>query len=60
MQIFNRQAFVCFNRDRILITGGGGYIGSVLVKNLLDQNYNVNVLDSFRHGKEGILNFSKL
>ena len=31
----------------ILITGGGGYIGSILVGYLLKEKYNVTVLDSF-------------
>lgn len=34
----------------ILVVGGAGYIGSVLVKNLLNDNYNVRVLDSLMCG----------
>lgn len=35
---------------RILITGGGGYIGSILVPLLLERGDQVTVLDTFKHG----------
>lgn len=38
----------------VLVTGGAGYIGSVLVQNLVNQNYNVTVLDSLIYGNDGI------
>lgn len=37
---------------RVLITGGAGYIGSVLVRRLLDRNYDVRVVDSGFFGVE--------
>jgi nucleoside-diphosphate-sugar epimerase len=41
----------------ILITGGAGYIGSLLTSELLRLNYRVTVLDSLLFGGEAILPF---
>ncbi|EPA05296.1 NAD-dependent epimerase/dehydratase [Candidatus Nitrosarchaeum limnium] len=41
---------------KILITGGGGYIGSVLSKYLLNNGYSVTVLDNFRYNQNSLLN----
>lgn len=40
------------NKKHVLITGGGGYIGSVLIKSLLERGYLVKVLDKFIFGSE--------
>ena len=37
---------------KILVTGGAGYIGSVMVRQLLDKNYSVRVIDSLKWGGE--------
>jgi len=37
-------------KERILVTGGAGYIGSVVAEGLLSQGYDVTVLDNLSHG----------
>lgn len=39
---------------KVVVTGGGGYIGSVLVAKLLEKNLNVTVLDECLYGNEGL------
>ena len=41
----------------VLITGGAGYIGSVLVPYLLELGYKVTVLDNLRYGQSSLFGF---
>ena len=47
-----RRTHLSPNKKHVLITGGGGYIGSVLIKSLLEKGYRVKVLDKFIFGSE--------
>ena len=44
---------------RLLVTGGAGYIGSVLVERLLQKGYSVTVLDRLFFGKESLKKWEK-
>ena len=37
---------------KVLVTGGGGYVGAILVPQLINAGYEVNVLDLFLFGEE--------
>lgn len=39
---------------KVLVTGGAGYIGSVLVRQLLQKNYQVRVIDSLKFGGDAL------
>jgi len=41
-------------KKSILITGGAGYVGSILTKKLVEQNFDVKVIDSLIFGNDGI------
>ena len=43
-------------KEKILVTGGAGYIGSILVHDLLNQEYEVTVLDNFYYKQSSLLN----
>ena len=36
--------------EKILVTGGSGYIGSVITKRLLERGYDVSVFDNLERG----------
>lgn len=38
--------------ERIFVTGGGGYVGAVLIPKLLKKGYDVKVLDLFLYGED--------
>ena len=42
-------------KDRVLITGGAGYLGSVLCQLLLQENYRVTVLDNIMYKQTSLL-----
>ena len=39
---------------KILVTGGAGYLGSILCQKLLDKGYDVRMIDTFWYGKNSI------
>ena len=41
---------------KILVTGGSGYIGSVVVRQLLDMGYDVAIFDNLERGHRSFIN----
>ena len=44
-------------KKRVLVTGGGGYIGSTLSRHLLLNGFEVRVLDNLSMGGDGVMCF---
>ena len=42
---------------KILVTGAAGYIGSLLVTELVDRKYNVTVIDNLSFSKTSLLGY---
>lgn len=40
--------------ERVLVTGGAGYLGSILCEHLLDAGYRVTVVDSLMYGQSSL------
>ncbi len=45
--------------DRVLVTGGAGYVGAVLVPKLLEAGYKVTVLDLYLYGEDVLKEYRK-
>jgi UDP-glucose 4-epimerase len=42
---------------RVLLTGGAGYLGSILCEHLLDVGYQVTVIDKLIYGQHSLFQF---
>lgn len=45
------------DKGRVVVIGGAGYVGSVLVRHLVQSGYAVDILDAFRFGREPVADF---
>jgi len=44
------------SEDLVVVTGGAGYVGSHLTRQLLENGFRVRVLDNFLYGEQGLAN----
>ncbi|HTU21186.1 MAG TPA: NAD(P)-dependent oxidoreductase [Gemmataceae bacterium] len=44
--------------DRVFVTGGAGYLGSILCEHLLLKGYQVTVLDSLQYGEQSLFHLA--
>jgi nucleoside-diphosphate-sugar epimerase len=44
--------------DRVLVTGGAGYLGSILCEHLLDRGFEVTVLDNLMYGEQSVFHLA--
>ena len=44
------------NKEKVIVTGGAGFIGSNLVDSLLEKGYDVHVIDNLSGGKKENVN----
>ncbi len=45
-------------KEKVLITGGAGYLGSILTEHLLDKDYKVTCLDNLKHRQNSLLTYT--
>ncbi len=51
--------FFLGRKKTVLITGGAGFLGTILAEKLLQKEYNVKILDNFTYGEEAIRTLEK-